>query len=93
MKRRRHGCLPSQTSARAMAERLSLLLLLYCCCRHPLQRNVITGHERVERRRALVSGVLGLAGLVRCKLIGNAEKATQTGPVRIAAGNVSSDSS
>lgn len=57
MKRQHHGCLPSQTSVRAMAERLSLLLR--CCYRHPLKRTTsqITG---IEMRQALVSGVLGV---------------------------------
>lgn len=56
-KRQHHGCPPSQTSARAKAERLSLWL--HGDCRHPSMRNAskITGR--------------GLAGLVRRKLIGN----------------------
>lgn len=77
MKRQHHGCLPSQTSVRAMAERRSLLLR--CYFRHPSKCNTsqITGVEMRQR---------GLAGLVRRALIGNdgdGQWAAQTGSVRI----------
>ena len=80
MKRQHHGCLPSQMSARAMAERLSLLL--HGCCRHPSKRNATSEITGVEMRR--VARQRGLAGPVRRTLIGNVgDEHAETGSVRI----------
>ena len=69
MKRQHRGCLPSQMSARAMAERLSLLL--YGCGRHTSKCSTleITG----------VAAQRGFADPVRCKLIANADDAHLNG--------------
>lgn len=42
MKHQRHGCLPLQMFARAVAEQQSLSL--YSRCRHPLERDLYADH-------------------------------------------------
>jgi hypothetical protein len=88
-KRQRRGCPPLQTSARAKAERLSLLL--HGDCRHPSMRK--RSRSRVRGAAStLVSGVSRAA--VRRKLIGNAGRwAGQTGSARIVRADGSGDSS
>ena len=69
MKRQHRECLPSQMSARAMVERLSLLLYGYGRHASKCSTLEITG-VAVQR---------GFADPVRCKLIGNADDAHLNG--------------